>query len=293
MKVNCRFLGAFFASFVIGSGVTSLGISEAWAYIPPSEFLLKSVARKHQGYKHIQIKTQVSQLDHAGQPTSVHFTEQTVYSSASDTLKSWASDEHGTLLFATERNEQNFPAAAILLFEARSARLIEILKSKGLPIQTEAELAALPGEDERHASEKEGMARWNHAVAWVIGTQTPIEPANVTANVKKASEAVPELWLEKDTFLPLRLKISLKDGEPALGDLQFDSYRFYNEFPYPRVVTWVNGKDPYLRGDVLDATADSGPDLSKQSLQEGWTPAGESASGTLRELIKGYYQTFR
>ena len=105
---------------------------------------------------------------------------------------------------------------------------------------------------------------------------------------------MPELWLEKDTFLPLRLKIALKDGDPTLGDLQFDSYRFYNEFPYPRsLVVAVNGKDPVLRGDVLDASADSGPDLSKQPLHEGWTPAGESASGSLRDLINSYYQTFR
>jgi hypothetical protein len=285
MKVNCRLLGACSAFFAIWAGTTV-----AWAYIPPSDFLLKTLARKHQGYKRIQVKTQVSQLDHAGQPTSVRFVEQTAYSPATGILKSWASDDHGTLLYATEHSDRTLPAAAVLLFESRSARLIEALKAKGLPIETEAELAALPTEDDRHAAEKEGLARWNHTVAWVIGTQTPVEPANAA----KKNPPVPELWLEKDTFFPLRLMIALQDGDSSLGDLQFDSYRFYNEFPYPRVVTWVmNGKDPTLRGEVLDAGADSGPDLSKQPLHEGWTPAGESASGSLRDLINGYYRTFR
>ena len=167
MKENGRFLGAFFASFAILAGA-----SVAWAYVPPSDFLLKTLARKHQGYKHIQVKTQVSQLDHSNQPTGVHFIEQTAYSSATGTLKSWASDDHGTLLFATERNERNFPAAAALLFESQSAHLIDAMKAKGLPVQTEAELAALPTEDDRHAAEKEGLARWNRTVAWVIGTQS-------------------------------------------------------------------------------------------------------------------------
>jgi hypothetical protein len=260
--------------------------SKSWAYIPPAGFLMKSLARKHAGYKRIRVKSEVIALDSGGQPTGVRFKEQLTYLPASGTLRSSALDEAGASLFEVTRQDSSLSAAALLLFESRSAHLVEYLKSLGLPIPTESELTALPSEDERHAAESEHLARQGHSVAWVI---------EKSAQAPSSSQLVPQLWIEKDTFLPLRLVAALGKGENILNDVRYDGFRTYSEFPYPKtVVLLASDGTPRLRVETVDVLIDGAAEKKMSELSaEAWTSAGEATAHPLRDLIRDFYSVLR
>jgi hypothetical protein len=278
--------------------LTCLASSErsSWAYIPPSAFLVKSVARKHLGYKRIRVKSEIQALDRSGQPTGIHFHEQLTYVPASGTLKSTATDDSGTVLFETVRGDESISPAALLLFAERSALIGQSLKGLDIPILTEFELEALHGEDERRAAESERLGRLgsstDHQVAWVVGRAAP----------EGGSALLPQVWIEKDTFLPLRLIGAVRKGDSALEDIRYGGYRTYSEFPYPKLTTWFDSDGtPHLRSQTIEVAVDGAPESArskKSSLngngnEDGWSLAGQSAPGAQRDLIRDFYSTLR
>jgi hypothetical protein len=267
--------------------------SKSWAYIPPAGFLMKSLARKHAGYKRIRVKSEVIALGSDGQPTGVRFKEQLTYLPASGTLRSSALDETGASLFEVTRQDPSLSAAALLLFESRSAHLVEYLKSLGIPIPTESELAALPNEDERHAAESEHLARLGHSIAWLIEKST--QPSERESSAPASSRLWPQLWIEKDTFLPLRLVAALGKGENTLNDVRYDGFRTYSEFPYPKtVVLLASDGTPRLRVETVDVLMDGAAEKKMPELSaEAWTAAGEAAAHPLRDLIRDFYSVLR
>lgn len=274
-------------SRVAGIGaIFILSAATAYAYVPPSQFIVKTIARKHSGYKRIVAKTLVTNWE-SGQPGSVRFREVTAYFPATGTLRSWATDENGKSLYETERKAREMSPSAEILFEPNTARLTDSLKAKGIAIQTEAELLPLPNEDERRLAEKTGLARWDKGIVWVVGLKNP------QSEISRRSFSTPQIWVEKDTFLPLRLIAAIQTDDSDISDLQLEGYRYFNEFPYPKLITWMKGKEPAFRAELTEINVDSGPDLSKKAVAGGWTDAGNAASGAVRDLIRAYYSVLR
>ena len=238
-------------------------------------------------------------------------------------LKSWALDDKGEVLFELVAQGKSLSSPAALLLEANPAVIAQALRARGIPILSWAELntaradakAALQAQEgtgkqprsqarasEKQAAEKDGdipppptapptgieknmLTRWNKTIVWILGVDSP-----------KGKGASPQLWVEKDSFLPLRLFASLEpDKGGELDDLEFQNYRYNREFPYPRTIQLypASSRQSVLRADLTEIQIDSGQDPGRAQMTTGFTDAGNAAPSALRDLIQSYYTVVR
>jgi hypothetical protein len=254
--------------------VAVLTAAPAWAYIPPSSYIVKSIATKHGGLKGARVRSVVTQME-GEKLGSAHFKAVTYYNPQTQTLRAYALDDRNQKLYAVERRPDAATGADALLFWSNPHALALALRARGVPIRTEDELSRMKDQDERRDAEMERLARWSGGVAWVIG-----------------KDKEPQLWVEKDTFLPLRL-IASPQPEADLVQLEMEGQRFYHEFPFPRVVTVVKKKEALLRDEVQDVTLSAETAEFKSPLTPGFTDAGNSAPSALRDLIRQYFEAVR
>jgi hypothetical protein len=247
--------------------------SGAQAYIPPAQFIVKEIASKHAGIKGIRIKSLVTALE-AEHPTDVHFKVTTLYSAAAETLRSFAYDDSGILLYSVERKPVSAALTPAVLLEPHAQALAESLKRANVFIAEETVAPVVPNASPTPGAlaaipPGEELKRWNGTIAWVIG--------------KKDGR---QLWVEKDTFLPIRL---------VSGELSVDFYKyyFYREFPVPRMMDVAQGKTTILQDEVSEVAVN--PDLKefREPVSSGFTAAGDSAPGAVKELLKKYYELLR
>lgn len=249
----------------------------SFAYIPPSQFILKTWANKHSGVKGIKIKTLVTAYD-GNKPTDIHFKEVSVYSPETQVLKSWATDESEKKLYYSEKKIDTWSPISKLLISHDWHQLSLNLRERGIPVKTEQELLALRTESDRMKLENLALQRWNGGFAWVIGS-TPSKEGNS-----------PQIWFEKDTFLPLRMVYSRQDSD--LAEVRFENYRFFREFPYPRTSSVLRKGSTYFTSQLIELIVD-GEKLLPGGATPGFTEAGNSISSGMRELIRAYYEQFR
>jgi hypothetical protein len=271
----------------------------AAAYIPPASFLIKNMASKRSGLKTLKVSSTVSGFN-SGKPSGVHFKTVSFFSTANQTWKSAAYDDAGTELFAIEKRSQEIPLSWTVLFEAGPRELAKGLEKAEIPVNEvrEEKPAERPSSRKSpeplpsgtvklsHSAADEPipentfLKRWNGTVAWVIG--------------KPASS---QFWIEKDSFLPVRLIV--KDQ-----DIQYSRYRYSQDLPFPRTismsVTTTDGKTGEMEFEetINDSSFNTPANekilemgtLAKDATPEGFfTDAGNSASGAVKDLIKKYY----
>jgi hypothetical protein len=263
------------------SGLILLLGFQAFAYIPPSQFIVKSWVNKHSGMKALKLRSRVTAFE-SEKPTAVHFKAVTVYNADTQKLKSWAIDDLDKVLYSTERELSSLSPLSKLLFLSDLKEVIKTLKSSGVPVQTEAELLKFKTEIERRESEQESLVRWNGTVVWALGL----------ANSKEEPESA-QLWFEKDLFLPLRF-LFRTEGVGDLYDVRLENYRFTREFPYPRAISLrKKGAGVILSEQILDFSMNSDVQASKRSLGSGFTELGQNSPSELRNLIQNYYDIIR
>lgn len=256
----------------------------ARAYIPPAQFVVKVMVGKKSsafdlkgGVKGIRIKSSVVALEN-GQTHGPLLKAVTFYNPQSRILRSQISDETDHILYAIERKDHS-PILDTLLFDPLVARVTEELRELKIPIKTEKELLALANEDERRQVEVSSISRWKKTITWVLGRKNKPES---------------QLWVEKDTFLPLRV-IYYPKGESDPIEIEMENYRFHREFPFPHLITVTRKKMASLKEEVGDVSV--GPELpelkSPAHPWQGYTEAGNAAPSATRELIRQYYETNR
>lgn len=260
-------IGAWFAS------------PAAQAYVPPSGFIVKTMAAKHTGPKGVRVRSLVSSFD-ASNPARFRITS--VFVADAGLIRSWVFDESGQQLYGGERKVASGGAPAsvtALLFDSRLGRVQESLRKLGIPLRTEEELLALKDEEERRSIEVSSLGRWKKSIAWVLGG--------------KDTKADAQLWVEKDTFLPIRLLTELQDSDGP-REAQFENFRFYSEFPFPRLITWVVKNQALFREELVDFLVNP-PELKTlhQPFTPGYTEAGNAAPSAVRDLISGYFEALR
>jgi hypothetical protein len=261
---------------------STFGSSVAHAYIPPSQFIIKTWANKHGGggTKTIKIRSTVTAYSD-DKPTEVHFKETAFFSADAQTLHSWASDDADRKLYSTEKTAPGLSTLSKLLLLADPREVARILRDVGIPIRLEEELLSLRTELERTKSESQSLARWNGGLAWVIGQHGPTDVWT------------PQLWIEKDTFLPLRMiYTSPKDRE--IYDFRFDGYRYSHEFPYPRnLIATRKGNGILFTSQIVELSVSSDHSRSHADSATGFTDASSSASSGVKDLIRLYYDVVR
>ena len=277
MNLRSLFLAIVPVAFLFGL------VDSAHAYIPPSGFVIRTMAQKRSGFKGFRIRSQVfaAEGDKASAP---HFKETTTYDVSTRVLRSRALDDSGRELFSVERKLGDASEAQALrvdrlLFSGDSGVLVRDLKNAGVPIRTEADFHGMKDEDERRAFEVSRMLRFKGTVAWVYGGSRVPE--------SKAAE----LWVEKDTFLPV--KFVTRVGETWI-DTTWTDYRFFKEFPYPRQIEVSKAGTPAIRAELTDLLVN--PDraeFKRVGSGGGFTDAGNAAPSSVRDLIRSYYDLVR
>ncbi|MBI4925025.1 MAG: hypothetical protein HY843_03790 [Bdellovibrio sp.] len=171
-----------------------------FAYIPPTEFILKTLAKKHEGAVGLFIKHTVSSYND-NKPTGISFTENIFVYNQNRVVWCAIKDAQDNLLYFDEHKSNSL---FMLLFDDSLIHLKKFLETHGIIIPTSEE------------QQKSFLARFKNNVAWVIGEKT-----------KQLSS---QLWIEKDVFLPFKIQYSKNEEWFTFG---FEGFRFYKEFPYP------------------------------------------------------------
>lgn len=240
-----------------------LGLSfSASAYIPPSNFQIAQLVKKHRGLKSLRVKTRIT-------GTGAQIREIGYFDAKTRIWKARFLDQNDRELYAFERKlGANDSLASLLIFETNPTTLMNGLKTAGIPVVTEAELLALPGEPERQAAEKTTIGRLDKKVGWVIG------------------EGTPSLWILKDEFVPL--KISCGGME-----VRFEETKSVKDFPYARSISLYRGSDFVLKGEAMEVIAS--PDLSdmKAINVQGLPAIPSTLSSEERSLIEQWVQWVR
>ncbi|MFZ9594469.1 MAG: hypothetical protein ACO3A2_00120 [Bdellovibrionia bacterium] len=261
-------------SFFLWAGLSS----SAWAYLPPSQYLVKNWVKQHAGAKTIRLKTKITGLREDGSPSAVHFSAWTLYSTESKKLKSWAVTDSGSELYAVEKDVSHLSLPTVLFFESDLKLVMQALADKQIPVRSESTLLEFKTEEERQAAEQEFLARWNGGFAWVIGNQESRE------------EESPQLWIQKDSFLPVRLRFE----DQAFEDVQISGYQLVRDFIYPRSLTL---KSKYSGASLLEEVQEIKVNLDaaalKKNLKPGFSDLGQAQPGELKKLIQTYYQVLR
>lgn len=255
-----------------------------YAFVPPSAFIVRKIVDKKKGFSGLSVRTAVAGMK-SDEATGIRVRTLTTIDYAARKLRSRALDEEGHELYAVERDlsaGEGVPAGALILFASTVDAVARGLRAANIPVRSDQELLELPNEVERRQSEVTSIARINestdHNVAFVLGPRV-------------AGRA--QLWVDKDQFLPLRLIV--RNG--SLWDLRFDTYRFSQEFPYPRsIAAYEDGSDPedlVYREEMLEVVVGKQARESRSSLTSGFTDDGNRADSRVRDLILKYYQTAR
>jgi len=173
------------------------------------------------------------------------------------------------------------PLADALLFETVPYALVSSLVAWSIPVRTEAELRALQGETERRKAERTYLRRWEGRHTWVIGDPDP-------------SRTSPQLWVEKDSFLPIRVILPPEAGYGgARTELKFSLFRFTGGFQYPGRIDLEEESKPVLRADLDRIEIVTQNRQLKREAPDGFTERGQSASSGVRDLIERYYRVLR
>lgn len=262
----------------------AVSVPSAFAYIPPSQFIVRNIVNKRKDIKSVRVRSVVSTVegDKAG---STRFVAVTTFGQ-SGVLKSWALGDNNVALFGIQRRGVTLPPVDSILFESRIGDFVRSLRDSGVPIRTEDELRTMKDEDERRGAEVEHLERWKGFVAWVIGRKTPPDSRDLSS----------QFWVEKDTFYPVRFISGIKQGQDQgeMADVRFEGERNFHGFAFPRVVT-VYGKDgvSWLRDEVIDIAVNPKADDIEELAQGGYTEAASRITPPLRDLIDKYYEAVR
>lgn len=260
-------------------------LSIARAYVPPAAFILKNLAAKHGNVSGVRIRSSLvlfrSEKGDDSGPTETQFKVIHVFHSESKKMRTTLLDEAGREVYRFERVlspnslSLNVPVQMVgaILLDAHPRFLTQILRKEGITIS----------EGAGPTSERVFLARWNKAIAWVFG--------------ERGDDSVAQLWVEKDTFLPLRWR-----GET---DIQFENYQSQKDYFYPRAIrgfvranekTALEDRKPVFKESLtelrLNPTELSELGNSGESSQSetGLTNFGNSLSSGLKTLIQYYFE---
>ena len=245
----------------------------AHCYVPPSFQFAKAIAKKHQGIDESRFRSKVFMLKSNGD-VSRTLTE-TLYFSSPETVTVRITDEQGQEI-ATASRRLNASTSAEhqrsflwdLLFIKDFNTVFEHFKMRGLPMRTESDLY----------SEKEGNLPYKPEIT----TNLARFDGKITVLLADTSGNGPQLWLEKDSLLPLKAKIPADAVEYSMSGFQL-----YKNFLYPRNIQINRDGKLWARLETTEVRFGSG----LGSIE----PARGKADidGQTREFVEAYLKCVR
>lgn len=260
--------GAWVA-LILGSAL--LASASVLAYVPPSEFIVQNIIKKRTGLKSVRIKSHVAAF--TGQNSiGVSFRETTWVDYPNRRMRSVAYGDGGVELYTISRKLHELPLGGQVLLENNAQSFSKTLINVGVPVLQQEELLSMKDETARRRAELTSLDRWKGMPSWVIG------PKNTT----------PQLWVQKDAFLPNRLFI---ESSGTQWDLSYQDYKQSTALAYPKII-----EGNYYRVELNELGTAIDPKemaLFREQASQGFTEAGNSADSSLRELIERYYRILR
>ena len=200
------------------------------------------------GKKHPNLKS--LRIESTVSLSGVQFKEITVYDLHAHALRSVVRDDAGHDLYRAEKSDSDVALPTRLLLDSNASAITALLKSQGV------------------ANETVTLKRWKGSIAWVLGMPD-----------------APELWIEKDTFLPLRLLLNSVSYD-------FSNYKFQHGMDYPKVIEVTKNNTLVLHDELGEIQINTGSDLKPQAAT-GYTEYGTGISQSMRDLIQQYYELIR
>ena len=277
-------------SYLFLGGLGALMLTRpSFAYIPSSYFITESwvnlhVKNRQQSYK---MTSQVYAIDQGQQESSTFFKETLVFYPKSETLKIWATNDSGQLLYYRESKLSSQELPRLLLFALDAKTLTDQFIQRGIPVLNELKQAQYGSDAERLKDDQVTLKRMNDQVAWVIAQK----------GSKTGSSSQTQVWFEKDTFYPLKLVWREAESDvPYEFRYEFQGGASQKGFSYPKVISVFNQDSQLiLRSKLSELTLGSeGAEFGMPHPRvQGLTPAGEASPAKLKSLLKLYDQLIR
>lgn len=227
--------------------------STAQAYVPPSTFLIEQTAKKRATLtKGLRIKTRIT-------GTESIIKEVLWFDVLTKKVTGKIFDEKDVEIARFQKKLGDSSVSLQLLLDSNPMRVTQLLTKQGFDF------------NDTENTFKPSLKRLGNQVGWAIGNSTP------------------SLWILKDEFTPLLLKI--RDG--STYEIRFEENKTNRDFPFSRAITLLKSDSFVLKGEVMEFIVN--PDLSDlKSLQfsEEVTWLASVSSGT-KDLVEKWVQWIR
>jgi len=225
-------------SSVLASSLFLIFTSAAHAYVPPSFYVLRMLARKHASLDEGKFRHTVSVYRSNGEVDRV-FRETLVLENSGRATIRIANEQGAEVALRVRGLGGDRPLPYDLLIVKDAASIFDHFKSLGFPLKTERELysekeGTLPYKPEETVS----YARFENKVAVVLGPESPEDREAVKG---------PQLWVEKDSYLPLRVVLPSVSGISGPLEYRFSQYRVHKSLLYPNVTQIFRDKTLWVK----------------------------------------------
>jgi hypothetical protein len=250
--------------------------TSAQAAIPPSATIIKRLAAKHQFPKAFIASARLIQWEGEA-PGALQLKETLYYDPKTKLLTAQLQGLDGRVIYSIQRTLRGAvpvetPPTSWLMLGEDADSIVTALKNHLIPIRTESELLGIPTEKERRDAELTRLGRSDGKIAWVIG---PKPDADV--------QDLPELWIEKDAFHPLRWKNSS-------ADVRFGKMQAYAGLNFPSEVKLLIGTRTHAQLVLDQVQSGADPKTFPQSV----APFNEDGvPSELRDLVRLYSKYLR
>jgi hypothetical protein len=248
------------------------------AYVPSSGFVLRQWALKQYQASSLQLRSRVFSLasreEMGKEPQQSKFVALERLSVKNGKYVSVLEQKGGLRLAGTLKPIQQGTLWTQVLFATDSKRLRAQLIQKGLGLLSDETLSKFASDQERNQAEPQMLGRFLGEVFWVLGK-------------KRAETSGPELWIQRDTFVPRRWVVG-PSSDPQL-EIWVSGFQLQSTFTAPREM-WIWCKESqlgwYVRLEKLDVQAKLSPSLTLGPLSEG-------VDVELREWARSFYEWVR
>lgn len=264
--------------------LAALIASPAQAYVPPSFFVVRMLAHKHATLDEGQFKSRLTFYRRSGEPSitlneilTIPDPEHAVVR-ITDSSGNEVARQTRRLLGDKTARLLDRPVTYDLLYIRDGSNIFEHLKMLGLPLKTETDLytekeGALPYKPETAVA----LERYEGRVAVVVGDRS------------KKSDANASLWVEKDSFLPMR---AFFPSAPESGmaseplELRLSGYTMYKAFLYPRIVQIYRNGALWAKIETVEGKAAANVPFEEAA-------AKVDAGGEVKDNVDAYLRWIR
>ncbi len=261
--------------------------STSQAYIPPSFFVVRQMARKHSDVVNTRFVNRITffkgttPLGSPLEETIQVISDNKIHTSIRNSSGHAVTSIERILSSAKDNNAARYglPILYSLQFISNSALVADHFRQLGINIKSQGQLYGDkdPTREDLPYKMESSMAltRFNNRTAIVL-------------NGDGRSLTPPQVWVEKDSYLPLRAIIK-PEGESEVLDIQPRLYQVYKSTLFPSVIDVFKGGVLWVRIEHSKAETISSGKFERSEHSHDY----QEISGDLKDELKLYFKWIR